>query len=204
MTLQNYLANYFPRLNGLDHGGRERGDAFGVAAVVRQHARREAQRLGGTASVEVLIRVIEDPQSAVLRISEQLLGQRVYDALAEAHHFPRLVDDTKRRIETLATHVRDAKAAFFQRVGLWVSVLFAPLAITASIFSGTHLSKRFADTNVSLVPDHMPAAGWLEFLLVFVVLSAVLGVLWLVMRWAYARESGLNNNGKGRDSAAEK
>ncbi len=142
-----------------------------------------------------------DQELSVGRVSEHALGQRTYEALAEAHDFPKLLDDTKRRIETLAQHVRDTKAAFFQRVGLWVSILFAPLAITASIFSGTHLQRRFSDNNVSFLPGGMLPAGWLDFLLVFAVVSAALGLMWVLMRLAYGRESSLRRGNRSPPSA---
>jgi hypothetical protein len=137
-----------------------------------------------------------DQELSVSRVSDRALGQRTYEALAEVHHLPKLLEDTKRRIETLAQHVRDTKAAFFQRVGLWVSILFAPLAITASIFSGTHLQRHFSDNNVSFIPNGALPAGWMDFLLVFVVVSAALGVLWVLMRLAYGRESSLQRGNR--------
>lgn len=124
-------------------------------------------------------------------VTDDRLGQQVHHSLLESLGIEGLLSDAQAKVATLATHVRDARAAFYQTIAFLVTTLFAPLAITASFFSGSHLSREFAEKNFSLFPGGMDTSGWLFFFSIFVALALSLGVLWWLTQKLHDRQDML-------------
>lgn len=111
-------------------------------------------------------------------ITDRGFGQRSYEALQQAIGIPRLLSETRRHVEAFAEKESENRSNFYQRLAFLVSVLLAPLVITTGFFSGTHLQKHFADLHFTFLPADIQPAGWLHFLIVFSVISLLIGVLW--------------------------
>lgn len=125
------------------------------------------------------------------KVTDWRFGQKIYDAVLNVLDVQALLKDTRGKIESLAEHVRDSRSDFYEKIMLWVSVLFAPLAITASFFSGTHMQKGFSRAHFTFLSPHLQPAGWLQFAIVFLCLSFSLGLLWLFIKLGYNRKNPL-------------
>jgi len=113
-------------------------------------------------------------------------GQNVYDAVSRAFTIGSLAEKTKGRIKNLSEHVRDSRAEFFETLSFWISVVFAPLAITAGIFSGVQLERNYSDNYLTFLPDYIPFPGLAAFLAVFLIAFAItLGI------WIFVTRSGI-------------
>ncbi|MBW2704662.1 MAG: hypothetical protein JRF33_27920 [Deltaproteobacteria bacterium] len=123
------------------------------------------------------------------RVTGHHFGQRVCRALTKTFEVMESAKEVKNKIEMLAENVRDSRADFFQTILFLVTVLFAPLAITAGMFSGTHMMRGFAEDYLAFFPQQGQWAGILQFLSIFLAIALLLGVMWLLVKWAYGRKN---------------
>jgi len=120
-------------------------------------------------------------------VTEKRFGQNIYELTRDLFGVDKLFGNMKQKIEALAEQVRDLRSDFLQKVGTWISVLFAPLALTVAFFSGTHMQKNFSDAYLDFVPGHSHYSGWLFFLIVFIILSLFSGGIWFFIRSDYRK-----------------
>jgi len=149
-----------------------------------------------------------EQELSVGRITDLHFGQAVYEALVDVLDLRSLLTETRRKIETMASLLRDTKAAFMQQVGFWVSVLFAPLAITAGFFSGTHMERKFSDVHYTLFPTQWDLvreySGWIQFFLIFSLISCAVGLLWFVVRLLFRRQDISRRFGRPRPDSKQR
>ena len=128
------------------------------------------------------------------QVSHNMLVQRFYRKMTILLGIGARFSDLKAKVEQLTSSVRDAKADYYHKIAFWVSVLFAPLALTAGIFSGTHLDRAFAQKYVPFLGQGEGYGGWLLFAALFAAVSSGLGLLWLCVKRVY-----MKNNPMRRD-----
>ena len=145
-----------------------------------------SHRAGGGGRVEAL--VLGDREQ-LFRLEQELLlpaltscgfGQRLADLLNDALGIPDLTRAARGQVESLATQVIELRSKFYQRLAFLVSVVLAPLAITAGFFSGTHMQRQFAKAHYTFFPSDWQPAGWIQFGIVLAALSAVVTLFWLI------------------------
>jgi len=122
------------------------------------------------------------------RITEKVFGQKSYETIKTSLGIDALLLEIKQKIEVLSDYIRDTQSDFLQKIGFWVSLIFAPLAITVGFFSGSHLKKNFFDENYSLLPEPWQSTGFIEFILFFFLVSVITFVIWLIISIGYKRE----------------
>ena len=135
-------------------------------------------------------RLLELEQDLTFRqVAKEPLAQKVFDDLTDALRVRQLVDQTRLKIESLTAQVRERRAQFYQRVGFWLSFLFAPLVLTAGLFSGIHMDRNFSEKYLTPYPVDLQPAGWILFATIFGAFSFALGALWITNRLVGRRNS---------------
>jgi len=137
------------------------------------------------------------------RICDNKFGQRSYEILLNIFKIKHIYDDTKNKVNVLSEYVRDARASFYQRLAFWISFLFAPLGITVSFFSGVHLDKDFSNTYDQVFPIGLQA-GWIQFILLFLFISIISGIIWIVIRKSYNISKILQSSSKKKMNKSKK
>jgi hypothetical protein len=156
-----------------------------IASEFSMHRRSRDPRSAERLILQDRARLLNREQELAFRqVAKDPLAQDIFDDVIEAIRVPQLIEQTRVKIESLAAQVRESRAQFYQRVGFWLSFLFAPLALTAGLFSGIQMDRDFAEKYLTPFPVGLEPSGWILFCAIFVALSTSLGVLWGGNRFA--------------------
>jgi len=168
---------------------------YSIEEIIRDYARHRSEGdpvSAGRAIITDRLKMMRLEQDLTFaKVTDWIFGRRVYEAFIRVLNIKEVFEDTKTKIASLAEHVRDAKADFFQKIAFWVSVLFAPLAITAGFFSGTHMEKNYPEGHHTFMLSYQQYSGWIQFLIVFLCISCGLCLLWIIIRLGYTRKNPL-------------
>ncbi len=118
----------------------------------------------------------------VSSVSRNEHGQKLYQTLRGVLRLPSSMETVSRKVEELTKQIQESRAEFYQHIAFWVSFVFAPLAVTASIFSGTHLLRSFGDDYLLLLPSLGVIDGWLHFAAVLLLVLTGSLLLWSLLR----------------------
>jgi len=100
--------------------------------------------------------------------------------------------EEKSKIDALAEFVIESRANLNQRIAFFVTTILAPMAITVGFFSGTHMQKEFAKIHYTFLPSHWQPAGWIQFGIVFLSLSIIVGSIWVILSKIFRKKNFLN------------
>lgn len=132
------------------------------------------------------------------RVSEQVFEQGMHEALASALALSARRERTFQKVEDLARQIQESRAGFYQKIAYWITLLFMPLGITASFFSGTHMQREFAATHELLLPVAGRWAGWAHFGFIFLLLVLASLLIWGVVGLVRRRQDTLERTRRGR------
>ena len=164
-------------------------------------AKHRCERNYGKAAKLVLEdrwRLLSIEQSLLFsHVSELHFGQASFEALVSLLKIKDRLSNLADKIEELSRNIQEMRANFYQKIAFCVTVFFAPLAITASFFSGTHMQRHFADTHIIFLNSIGEMDGWIQFAIVLSSLTFATMLLWMVTKWMFSKRNALRFGRKG-------
>jgi hypothetical protein len=118
-------------------------------------------------------------------LTDDSWGQSLYDAIRKVIRTEESLTDLRRKVDELSHDIKEVRASFYQRIAFWLSVIFAPLSVTAGIFGGAHMNRDYGDHFVTI----WGIGGWLLFLAVFVLLAIATLVTWITIGFIHRRHN---------------
>jgi len=123
------------------------------------------------------------------RISEKKFAQKSFDELKKVFSIEKRYYELKQKIISLDEQIKHSSANYYQKIAFLVTTVLAPLAVTASFFSGTHMQKDFSKMYFTFLPAEWQPAGWLQFILVFLSTSFFVVLIWIIVKFLFRRKS---------------
>ncbi|MBZ0266247.1 hypothetical protein K8I28_16435 [bacterium] len=123
------------------------------------------------------------------RISDSKVKQSYYENLEDVLELSDRMDKTRTKIEELSQQIRDTRADFYEKIAFWISLVFLPLGLTASFFSGTHMEKGYSREHLLFTNSFGMLDGWIQFMIVFLSISLISIILWFILRYVYRKQN---------------